>query len=97
MEQIRVNLSPGDKGNCTPRQRALIFDAVEKQLMHEPFTETRNKKPLRPNPLAPWELRIGNLRVFYDLAADDPGVVRILAIGVKRRNRLVIAGKEVQL
>jgi len=64
MEQIRANLSPGDKGNCTPRQRALIFDAVEKQLMHEPFTETRNKKPLRPNPLAPWELRIGNLWVF---------------------------------
>jgi len=33
----------------------------------EPIVETRNRKKLRPNPLAPWELRIGKARVFYDV------------------------------
>jgi mRNA-degrading endonuclease RelE of RelBE toxin-antitoxin system len=79
------------------RQRALILDFIEKQLMHEPLTETRNRKPMRPNPLAPWELRLYNLRVFYEVAADEPNVVRILAIGEKKGDKLFIGGKEVQL
>ena len=32
--------------------------------MHQPAVEMRNRKPMRPNPVAPWELRIGNLRVY---------------------------------
>lgn len=79
------------------RQRALLLDSIEQQLMHEPLTETRNRKPLRPNPIAPWELRVGNLRVFYDVVAEEPNVVRVLAIGEKKGNKLFIAGKEVQL
>ena len=79
------------------RQRALALDSIEKQLLHEPLKETRNKKPLRPNPIAPWELRISNLRIFYEIAADEPNVVRILAIGQKIGNRLLIASKEIQL
>jgi mRNA-degrading endonuclease RelE of RelBE toxin-antitoxin system len=79
------------------RQRALLIDSIEKQLVHEPLTETRNRKPLRPNPIAPWELRVGNLRVFYEVVSDEPNVVRILAVGRKRGNKLLIAGKEVQL
>jgi len=34
------------------RQRSLIMDGIEKHLFFEPLKETRNKKPLRPNPLA---------------------------------------------
>lgn len=79
------------------RQRALLLDSIEQQLVHEPLTETRNRKPLRPNPIAPWELRVGNLRVFYDVVAEEPNVVRVLAIGEKKGNKLFIAGKEVQL
>jgi mRNA-degrading endonuclease RelE of RelBE toxin-antitoxin system len=79
------------------RQRALLLDSIEQQLVHEPLTETRNRKPLRPNPIAPWELRVGNLRVFYDVVAKEPNVVRVLAIGEKKGNKLFIAGKEVQL
>ena len=52
---------------------------------------------MRPNPLAPWELRIGNLRVYYDVAEPPEAVVFIRAIGIKRRNRIFIGGEEVQL
>jgi mRNA-degrading endonuclease RelE of RelBE toxin-antitoxin system len=44
---------------------------------------------------APWELRIGDLRVFYEVAADEPDVVRILAVGREEGNRLFIAEQEV--
>jgi len=49
----------------TARQQAIVLDTVDEQLAYEPTVETRNRKPMRPNPLAPWELRIGNLRVYY--------------------------------
>ena len=79
------------------RKRAIILDAIEKQLEYEPITETRNRKPMRPNPLAPWELRVGDLRAFYEIVGDEPNVVRILAVGEKIGNKLFIGGKEVQL
>lgn len=81
----------------TARRRTTIFEAVDRELVHEPMTETKNRKPLRPNPIAPWELRIGDLRVFYEVAADEPETVRILAVGQKKGNTLFIAGKEIKL
>jgi len=75
----------------------MVFDAVDEQLAHQPATETRNRKPMRPNPLAPWELRIGDLRVYYEIAEDPEAAVTILAVGVKDRNRVRIGGKEIEL
>jgi len=75
----------------------MVFDAVDDQLAHEPAVETRNRKPMRPNPLAPWELRIGELRVYYEIAEDPEQVVTIVAVGVKDRNRVLIGGKEIKL
>lgn len=49
---------------------------------------------MRPNPIAPWELRIGNLRVYYDVETKPTPVVLIRAVGIKERNRIRI-GKEV--
>jgi hypothetical protein len=49
---------------------------------------------MRPNPLAPWELRIGELRVYYDVEDEPAKVVYIRAIGIKTRNTVRI-GKEV--
>ena len=80
-----------------PHQRVAVLEYMEKQLLHEPLTETRNRKPLRPNPLAPWELRVGSLRVFYEVDPDEPDVVRVLAVGEKKGSKLVIADKEVPL
>lgn len=81
----------------TAQQRATIFDSIDKQLLHEPLTETRKRKPLRPNPVAPWQLSVGTLRVFYEVASDEPDVVRILAVGQKKGNRLIIGNKEIRL
>jgi hypothetical protein len=67
------------------------------QLANQPLVETRNRKPLRPNPVAPWELRVGRLRVFCDVSEGPPATVRILAVGVKDRNIVHIGKKEIQL
>ena len=75
----------------------MALDGITRQLMHEPLKETRHRKPLRPNPIAPWELRIGPLRVFYEVAGGETDLVRILAVGRKRRNAVIIGGKEIEL
>ena len=81
----------------TAPERTTILDAIGRQLRHEPLKETRHRKPLRPNPVAPWELRVGQLRVFYEVAGADSGVVRILSVGRKRRSVLLIGDKEIRL
>lgn len=81
----------------TALERTTILDAIGRQLLHEPLKETRHRKPLRPNPIAPWELRVGQLRIFYDVTGAESGVVRILAVGRKRRNVLVVGDKEIRL
>ena len=81
----------------TARDRATVLAAIDRQLPHEPLKETRHRKPLRPNPIAPWELRVGQLRVFYEVVETGTGVVRILAVGQKRRNVLMIGGQEIRL
>ena len=96
----RIEYSPETDDHLqarTARQRSIVFDAVDKQLAHQPTIETRNRKPMRPNPVAPWELRIGNLRVYYDITEEPDKLVTVLAVGVKHRNRLLIGGKEIQL
>jgi len=81
----------------TARQRAIVLNVIKVQLQYEPLRETQNRKQLRPNPLAPWELRVGALRVFYEVDAREPDLVNVLAIGIKRGNRLIVAGKEIRV
>jgi hypothetical protein len=82
------------------KYHGLLRRTNNEQLTHTPTMETRNRKPLdQPAPFgASWELRCGPdncFRVFYevDAAAQE---VRVLAIGVKERNRLLIGGEEWQ-
>ena len=79
----------------------LIRKAIQEQLFFEPETETRNRKPLqRPTRFeATWEIRFGPNNRFRVLYAVEPGrrEVQIQAIGVKKGNRLMIGGEEVQL
>jgi mRNA-degrading endonuclease RelE of RelBE toxin-antitoxin system len=80
------------------KHHSLIQSEIEGQLLFEPEVETRNRKPLK-RPIsfgAQWELRLGpdnRFRVFYQVHADDREV-RVLAVGVKDRDRLLIGGEE---
>jgi mRNA-degrading endonuclease RelE of RelBE toxin-antitoxin system len=73
-------------------ERRALADAIEKTLRHEPATPSRNRKPLRPNSLASWELREGRLRLFYNIDAEVITVL-VVAVGWKDNNRLIIRGQ----
>ena len=68
----------------TARERRLVLDAIEDNLKHEPSRVTAQRKPLRPNPLASWELRVGELRVYYQIEMDN----RILIVAVGRKTEI---------
>jgi hypothetical protein len=80
------------------KYHSLIQSEIEGQLLFEPGVETRNRKPLK-RPIAfgaDWELRLGpenRFRVFYQFNTEGREV-RVLAIGVKDRSRLIIGGEE---
>jgi mRNA-degrading endonuclease RelE of RelBE toxin-antitoxin system len=73
----------------------IVVDAIEVQLRYEPAKPTGKRKKLADNPLAPWELRVREFRVFYDVATEQ--LVIIVAVGVKEHNRLTIGGEEIEL
>jgi mRNA-degrading endonuclease RelE of RelBE toxin-antitoxin system len=83
------------------KYHALIRTVIEDRLRHTPSIEDTNRKPLRQPALfgATWEIRFGpenRFRVLYDVSREEH-MVRILAIGEKRKERLFIGGEEVQL
>ena len=91
----------GHLRNLSARDRATLVDAVDDQLRHQPDMPTRHRKRICPNPVAPWELRVGDYRIFYDVepAVDEAGEpeVVILAIGIKTGNRVLIGDEEHEL
>jgi hypothetical protein len=44
--------------------------------------------------VAPWELRVGDLRLYYEAHETPQRLVVVVAVGVKVRNRLRVAGRE---
>jgi mRNA-degrading endonuclease RelE of RelBE toxin-antitoxin system len=83
------------------KYHSLIEAAIEEQLLFEPETENRNRKPLRQAaPFeATWEIRLGprnRFRVLYGIDQEHRQV-QIQAIGEKRGERLFVAGEEVPL
>jgi mRNA-degrading endonuclease RelE of RelBE toxin-antitoxin system len=83
------------------KHSSLIRTVIEEQLLFEPENETRNRKPLQqPAPFeATWELRFGpdnRFRVLYGVD-HERREVQIQAIGLKKGNRLFVAGEEVEL
>jgi mRNA-degrading endonuclease RelE of RelBE toxin-antitoxin system len=90
----------------TKREQATVVDQVEKLLPDQPTAVSRKRKFLRPNAVAQWELRLGDLRVFYDVtvvpvSADgstpEKTTVSIKAVGKKVHNELWIGGQRIQL
>ena len=77
-------------------EQQAVFDQINEQLFYEPMADTRNRKKLRSNDVAEYELRVGKFRVFYDV--DEPTkTVKIEAVGYKQGSRLFIRGKEYSL
>jgi mRNA-degrading endonuclease RelE of RelBE toxin-antitoxin system len=74
----------------------VVLSAIEEQLAHQAAQETRNRKRLRPNQLAEWELRAGDFRVFYDIDMENT-VVKIEAVGYKQGSKLFVHGQEYDL
>ena len=98
--RYRIEYSPVVEGHLralSARQRSMVFDAVERQLSNQPDVETRNRKPMRPNPLAPWELRVGDLRIYYDVHRQPNPVVQVLAVGLKQRNCVRVGNEVIEL
>ena len=96
----RIEYSPEAENHLhvlTARQQAIILDGVDKQLPYEPTVETRNRKPMRPNSIAPWELRIGDFRVYYDVKETPELMVYIRAVGIKKRNQVYIGKEAIEL
>jgi mRNA-degrading endonuclease RelE of RelBE toxin-antitoxin system len=77
-------------------QRATAVDGAQRHLRDRPMQPSKKRKLLTDHPIATWELRLGNLRVFYNIDLDGKAV-EIVAIGVKERNRLLIGGEEIEL
>ena len=65
--------------------RQTVIERIEEQLPHEPDKETRNRKRLVGLKMPwsfigeTWELRIGDLRVFYDINANG-NIVTVRAV-----------------
>ena len=96
----RIELSPeaGDHiAGLSARDRAIVLDAIGEQLAHEPSLPTRNRKPLRPNPVAQYRLRAGKLRVYYDVEETPRALVIVKAVGIKIRERVYVGGREIEL
>lgn len=83
------------------KYHTLILRKIDEQLQFELSVVTRNRKPLRAPAAfsAQWEIRFGpenRFRVLYNIDEED-GSVHVLAVGEKRRNRLLIGGEEIGL
>jgi hypothetical protein len=83
------------------KYHSLIRAVIEEQLLFEPETQTRNRKPLlQPAPFdATWEIRFGpnnRFRVLYGIHREGREV-QVLAIGVKKGNQLFVGGEEIEL
>ena len=86
----------GDLKALKKNDQGYIVDAIETQLLHQPAEQTRNRKRLRPNEVAAWELRIGRFRVLYSVESES-NIVSIEAVGLKIGNLLFVRGREIKL
>lgn len=63
------------------RERQRILNEIDRKLSHEPTRPTKHRKQLRklvpPFEAVPpiWQLRVGDYRVFYDVAEEERQVV----------------------
>ena len=90
---LRIRFARGaldDLKRLRARDRAHVLAEIERCLSERPQEPSRNRKELAG--LVPpwehvkpvWELRVGDLRVFYDM---DPGARQVIVRTVRRKGR----------
>src|SRR2546421_3864099 len=72
-------------------ERRVLETAIFARLQDRATTPTRAIKQLRPNPLAQFELRVGDLRALYNVESSE---VVLLVVGRKEGNKLIVGGVE---
>lgn len=77
--------------------QGIVVEGVRKHLVDaKPEETTRNKFRLRSaSDYADYELRLGDLRVFYRI--ESPGDITITIIGTKEGEKLLVEGEEFEL
>ena len=73
------------------REQRILEASIQARLRDSPTTPTKAIKRLRPNPLAEFELRVGDLRVLYNVEGSE---VVLLVVGRKAGNKLIVGGEE---
>jgi mRNA-degrading endonuclease RelE of RelBE toxin-antitoxin system len=74
-------------------EQRVIIDGIAARLRDQPTAPSRALKPLRPNPFADYELRLGDFRILYRVDEENSEVI-IVAVGRKVGNKLIVAGEE---
>jgi mRNA interferase RelE/StbE len=70
----------GDLRALSARHRAEVTDALERHLRHEPTKTSRSRiKKLRGLRRPQYRLRVGEIRVFYDVTGNAVEVLAIVA------------------
>jgi len=77
-------------------ERSRLKEAIKASLAEDDATIPNNNRfPLRrPSVYAVFEFRVGELRVFYQVAGDE---VRVTLIGRKKGNQLLVDGRRFNL
>ncbi len=69
-----------DLGRLTANVRATVRDALERHLRHEPEKTSRSRiKRLRGVRRPQYRLRVGEVRVFYDVSGPTVEILAIVA------------------
>jgi mRNA-degrading endonuclease RelE of RelBE toxin-antitoxin system len=73
------------------REQRVLQAAILSRLRDHPTTPTKAVKRLRANPVAEFELRVGDFCILYDVVGEE---VVLLIVGRKVGNRLIVSGEE---
>jgi len=80
--RYEVTLAPGAAtayGALPAHQRAEVRDALERHLRHEPTRVSKSRiKRLRGLSQPQYRLRVGEVRVFYDVTSETVEVLAII-------------------
>jgi len=70
----------GDLRRLSANERAKVRDAIEVHLRHEPTKVSKSRiKRLRELTHPQYRLKVGDLRVFYDVKGEEVQVLAIVA------------------